>query len=298
MTLWTILKILAALVVTAIVGFTGMLAYHVTKKPLGGSFTELIPEPTSLKQNETQSRRNFAAALETMEIPDIDPSQQSFLKAHELLALGKLPEAREKLTSIFNIFPNSASAATARRIVSEMNIDEIFSAGKMERKQIHTVKSGDSYLAIAAHYGTTIDCMMELNAMTELKNIQPGDEIIVMPLDFRILIEPRRKSVSLWDKGKFICEYPALSMRGVPGTAQRSTVSSKFAGIDNRRVTSHSAEYRTANKILQISSPSLQIRAWDPNQEGEEPVSTILLRPYDMEELTLLTRIGNEVEFR
>jgi len=297
MTFWTILKTLAALVVMAVVGFTGMLAYHVTKKPLGGGFAELIPEPASLKQNETESRRNFATALETMEIPDIDPSQQSFLKAHELLALGKLQEAREKLTTIFNIFPNSASAATARRIVGEMNIDEIFSAGKMERKQIHTVQSGDSYLAIAARYGTTIDCMMELNAMTELKNIQPGDEIIVMPLDFRILIEPRRKSVSLWDKGRFIREYPALSMRGVPRTTQRTTVSSKIAEIDSRRVTSHSVEYRSANKIVQISSPSLQIRAWDPNQE-EEPVSAILLRPYDMEELALLTRIGNEIEFR
>lgn len=297
MTFWTILKTLAALIVLAIVGFTGMLAYHVTKKPLGGAFTKLIPEPTSLKQSEAQSRRNFAVALETMESPDVDPSRQSFLKAHELLALGRLPEAREKLTTIFNIFPNSASAATARCIVGEINIDEIFSAGKSERKQIHTVQSGDSYLAIAARYGTTIDCMMELNAMTELKNIQPGDEIIVMPLDFRILIEAHRKSISLWDKGKFIREYPALSMHGVPHTPQKTTVSSKIAEIDGRRIPSHSVEYRSANKIIEFSSPSLQIRAWDPNQE-EKPASAIVLRPHDMEELALLTRIGNEVEFR
>lgn len=296
MTLGTTLRILAALAVAAVVGFTGMLAYHVTQKPLDGEFSRLIPEPASLKQSETETRRNFVSSIETMDMPEIDPSQQSFLKARDLLALGKIPEAREKLTTIFNVFPNSASAATARRIVGDMNLDEILIPGKTGHTRVHTVQRGDSYLAIAARYGTTIDCIMEINGMTELKNIQPGDEIVVMPLDFRILIEARRKSVSLWDKGRFIREYPALSMRGAPRSPQRSTISSKIAELDSRRVNPQSIEYRAADKILQCSSPSLQIRSWDPDQE--EPLSAILLRPQDMEELALLTRIGNEIEFR
>ena len=32
-----------------------------------------------------------------------------------------------------------------------------------------------------------------------------------MPLDFRLLIEPQRKAVSVWQGGKFIREYPVVT---------------------------------------------------------------------------------------
>lgn len=294
MSFWTLIKIFAGLVVMAVMAFTGALAYHVTVKPLGGVFERLIPNPGSLSPG--QSTADFAKMLDSAEMPDIDPGEKAYQKAHELLALGKLSEAREKLTAIVNVFPTSSSAPIARRIVGEINLDEILSTSHMDGKQIHIVKRGDSYFGIAAKYNTSIDCMMHLNSMMELRGIQPGDEIVVMPLEFRLLIEPRRKSLSLWEGGRFIREYPVLSMSGVPSSAQRTTVSSKTAELDGKRVTSTSKDYRAANKTIQIKKPNLQIRGWDGT--GEKPPGGILLRPHDMEELSLLTRIGNEVEIR
>ncbi len=294
MRLWTLIKILAGLVVMAIMTFTGMLAYHVAVRPLDGIFEQLIPNPGSLTPG--QSTADFAKMLDSAEMPDIDPGEKTYQKAHELLALGKLVEAREKLTAIVNVFPTSSSAPIARRIVGEINLDEILSSSHMDGKQIHIVKRGDSYFGIAAKYNTTIDLMMHLNSMMELRGIQPGDEIMVMPLEFRLLIEPRRKALSLWDGGRFIREYPVLSMSGVPSSAQRSTISAKSAELDGRRVTSLSKDYRNANKSIQIKNPNLQIRGWDGTDE--KPPGGILLRPQDMEEISLLTRIGNEVEIR
>lgn len=294
MRLWTLIKLIAALGVMLVMAFTGMLAYHVAVRPLGGVFAEIIPDPVRIRDGQTDAE--FAKMLESAEMPDIDPGEKTFQKAHELLAMGRLPEAREKLAAIVNIFPTSASAPVARRIVGEMNLDEILSSSHMEGKQIHVVKRGDSFLGIAGKYNTTMDCLMHLNSMMQLRNIQPGDELVVMPLDFRLLIEPRRKTLSIWAGGRFICEYLVLDMGSLTSSVKRTTISSKMAELDGKRVQAQSKDYRAANKIIQIAKPALQIRAWDGDEE--KPANGILLRPQDMEEISLLTRVGNEVEIR
>ena len=251
MSLWTLVKLTAALGVIAVMAFTGMLAYHVAVAPLGGVFASIIPDP--VRMHDGQSDTDFAKMLDSAEMPDIDPGEKAFQKAHELLALGKLAEAREKLTAIVNIFPASASAPVARRIVGEMNLDEILSTSHMEGKQIHVVKRGDSFLGIAAQYNTTIDCMMHLNSMMELRRIQPGDELIVMPLDFRLLIDRAQDDLAVgW---RTIHPRVSGSPHRHPCTAPRSTISSKTAELDGKRVQSHTKT--TAPPTRSSRSPNL-----------------------------------------
>ena len=237
MSVWTVVKGLAALGVLAVMSFTGMLAYHVVVRPLGGVFEKIIPNPTEVAGKQPDS--DFAKMLDSAELPDIDPGEKAFQKAHELLALGKIDEAREKLTAIVNVYPTSSSAPVARRIVGEMNLDEILSTAHMAGKKSHIVKRGNSFLGIAAEYHTTLDCLMHLNGMMELKNIQPGEELIVMPLDFRLLIEPQRKSISVWEGGRFIREYSIVRL-GIPSKLPlgKTKISSKLAELDGRQVRS------------------------------------------------------------
>jgi len=296
MSLWTLVKILAALCVMGVMAFTGMLAWHVAVEPLGGVFERIVPRPSELLTGPTDEE--LVKMLESPEMPDIDPGEKAFQKAHELLALGRLDEAREKLATIVNIYPNSSSALTARRIIGEMNLDEILSTDHMEGKQVHEVKPGDSLLGIAAKHHTTIDCMMHLNSMLELPRLQPGQKMVVMPLDFRLLIEPRRGTVSLWDGGRFIRDYPVLHWGAGSKAARHGKITAKPAEIEGRRVLPQSADYRAAEKVIVIEAPPLQVRAWDDGENEDKPVGTILLRPEDMEELSLLTRVGNEVEIR
>lgn len=294
MSLWTLIKLVAALVVLAIMGFSGMLAYHVAVAPLGGVFERIVPNPVSIVAGTDESE--IVAMLDAEDLPDVDPGEKAFQKAHELLALGRLPEAREKLTTIVNVFPASPSAPLARRIIGEINLDEILANEHMEGKQTHVVKPGDSFLGIVAKRDTNIDMLMHLNSMLELRNLHPGDELIVMPLNFRLLIEPRRKTVSLWDGGRFIREYLALDMEGVPTAAKQTKIEAKLAELDGKRVPPQSKNYRSAHKLIQLANPTVYIRGWDG--VVEKPASGILLRPEDMEELALLTRPGNEVEIR
>ncbi len=295
MSFWTFLKILAALCVLAVMTFTGMLAYHVVVAPLGGIFAKIIPNPSEVVNKQPDT--DFAKMLDSAELPDIDPGEKAFQKAHELLALGKLNEAREKLVSIVNVYPTSPSAPVARRIVGDINLDEIFSLSHMDGKKTHVVKKGNSFFGIAAEHKTNLDMIMHLNGMLELKSIQPGEELIVMPLEFRILIEPQRKALSLWDGGRFIREYNIVYL-GVTGALanQHSPINSKAAEAGGKRVILPSPDYRAAAKIIQFGKPPLQIRGY--TGPAAEAPHGIVLKTEDMEEINLLTRVGNEVEVR
>lgn len=295
MSFWLFIKLCAALLVVAIMTFTGMLAYHITVKPLGGIFEEIIPNPSEIVRDLPDA--DFAKMLDSAELPDIDPGEKAFQKAHELLALGNLAEARERLTTIVNLFPSSSSAPISRRILGEMNLDEILSTSHMDGKTNHIVKRGNTYIGIAAEFQTNIDLILHLNAMMELKSLHPGDELIVMPLNFRILIEPQRKALSLWQGGRFIREYPLLHVSSAATlTKQTTTIGSKLANLDGKNVQSTSEEYRGADKIIQLTKPKIRIVGY-AGPLAEAPHG-IVLAPVDMEEINLLTRTGNEVEFR
>jgi hypothetical protein len=292
----TIVKLLATVVVVVVLGFTAMLAWHVAVEPLGGVFEKFIPEPVG--KGKKQDDSEITRAMESAEVPDIDPAKRPYERARELLAMGQVAEARERLKALINSFPSSASAPMARKILSEMNLDEVLSVRGMDGKQLYRVARGDSYLGIAARHQTTLENMFFLNSMLEMRGLRPGDELLVMPLNFRLLIEPRRSALSVWEEGRFVCEYPMLKVPGTVVQGGRATeVDSKSAETsDGRRVLPGATGYAAATKVIQIKQPALRVQSW--GGEGDEPTGAILLSPADMEELNLLIRKGNVVEFR
>lgn len=294
MKLWILVKIIAGLAVAGVVGFTAMLAYHIVVAPLGGIFEKIIPEAGSVLRVEKEE--DFVKTLEAAEMPDFDPSDRAYQKAHDLIAMGQIPEGREKLMAIVNVFPSSPVAPIARRLVGEMNLDEILSSSYKKGKTEYQVKSGDSYFAIAGRNETSLDMLMHLNGMMELKSLQPGDDLLLMPLNFRILIEPQRKSVSLWDGAKFICEYPIMNMDGVKLGTGKSVIATRRADLDGKSIAPTAKNYRSAAKSIGIKSPPTQIFPFD--ESNESPARGIFLREADIEELFLLTRTGNTVEIR
>jgi hypothetical protein len=294
-----ILKIIAGLTVLTVLSFTALLAYHITVKPItlkpiAKIFDKIIPDADSLIKDS--SEQDFAKNLEAAEMPDYEPGARYFQKAHELLALGIIEEGREKLLAIVNTFPSSPAAPTARRILSMMNLDEILSPSFTIGKSTYTVKRGDSYFAIAARLETSLDIIIHLNRMMELKNLQPGDELTYMPLNYRIVIEPHRKSLSLWQEARFIADYPILEISGTTTSQGKTSISSRTASIDKKTIQPTAPNYRASSKSITLKKPNIQILPY--HESDETPQRGIYLKNSDLEELFLLTRTGNEVEFR
>jgi len=305
MSFWTFIKLIAGAVVVAILGFTGMLAWHVAVEPVGGAMggviERVIPNPGSLAAGVGDEE--FVAMLESADMPDIEPGERAFQRAHEMIALGRIGEAREKLAAIIHIHPTSSAAPAARRILGEMNVDEILSTTHMDDKIEYTVVRGDAPLAITGRHRTTLENLIHLNGLMELGMLRPGDRFILLPLDFRVVITPSRQSLALWRDGRFIREYPIVAIEGVrqpePGVTR---IDSKPASIGGRRVQPMSPEYAGAEKTIQLAN-GLVIRPDDDgdaqdDEEDEARPRGIYLRRVDMEELNLLVRPGNEVEFR
>ncbi|MFC7337088.1 LysM peptidoglycan-binding domain-containing protein [Haloferula chungangensis] len=293
MSLWMLIKIVAGLVVLGVVIFTAMLVKHVRQEPLGGAFSEWVPVNVDAKPL-------VALPEADSDLPEIDPGAKVFEKAREMIAIGDLQGARDKLQTVVSIYPRSKAAGEARRIVGEMNLDELLSAGRMTNKQVYTVKRGDSYLGIAGKFGTSLDMIMHLNGLMDLKSLQPNDELIVMPLNFRVLVEPHKKVLSLWNDGRFVREYLLSAVVGAPTRDLKTKIEGKSGVVGDRRVPPASPSYRGATKLLSIEKVSAVITAM-PESGAESPDELpqgLYLAPADAEELSLLLRPGNEVEFR
>ena len=297
MRLWTLIKLIAGVVVLGVTVFTLMLAWHVQREPLGGIFAQLVPVQFEPKPIENLPQADAS-------LPEIDPGAKVIEKARELIAVGDLASARERLLMVVNIYPRSKSAPEARRIVGEMNLDDLLSAAHMDGKEIHVVRPGESFLGIAAKHKTTLDCIMHLNGLMDLQGLRPGEELVVMPLELRVLIEPARKTLSLWEGGRFIREYPLVSMDlGSQKGGLRTKISSKAGIAGDRRVTPGMKNYRESEKVFALEKSSLQIRSIDPaaevrTREDLSPGPGFHLAVEDAEELALLLRPGNEVEIR
>lgn len=275
-----IIKVLAALVVLAILGATYWLV------------DELRSEAT-VPQLET-------TLADDPEGPAVEPGELAFERARELLATGEFEEARENLEFIAGVYPNSERAEEARRILGELNMDEFLSIDEMDGKELYKVQRGDAFLAIARNHETTLDCIMHLNGLQRLDQLYPGDELVILRLNLNVKIDVPRKRLSLMKEGRLLKAYPLVEARTRPGAAGvvHTTVKGKSGYVDGKSVKLTAEEYREAEKVLLLGVQGLQVRAWQKEEAGEEPRRGFFVKSADMEELAMLLRVGNEVEVR
>jgi LysM repeat protein len=291
MSFWTLVRIVAGLVVMAVVVFTLLMVRHVRHEPLGGIFARLVP--VAFEAGPMTALPEAGADL-----PEVDPGMKVFEKARERIAVGDLAAARDRLRTVVSIYPRSQAAPEARRIVGEMNIDELLSGANMANKQVYKVVRGDSYLGIAAKHDTNLDMIMMLNGLMDLRSLQPGQELVLMPLNLRVLVEPKREALSLWDGGGFVKEYPLLAVVGAPGGDQKTVIAGKSAVRDGKSFGQATEGYRGASKVLTVERMPLVIAAMPEDGDASALARGFYLSPPDMEELALLTRPGNQVEIR
>ena len=238
-------------------------------------------------------------SLESGDLPDVEPGDMAFQRAVELLATGQFPEAEEKLLFIVNFYPTSNAAVEARRIVGELNLDRLLSSDYVEGKERYTAKRGDSYLAIANKFETTLDCIMHLNNLQRTDRLQPGDELLLMPLGLSVRVDIPKERLSLWNSGSFVKSYPILNAKVAEKKNEvvRTKLKNKTGEYGGRSYPPASLQYRDADKILSLASDRLLIREI-PEGPPEEFGRGFFMSEPDMEELSLVLRVGNEVEIR
>jgi hypothetical protein len=130
------------------------------------------------------------------ELPKIDPGAKRFEVAAAQIRAGKYTEGRELLYRMLQQFPDSATCPEAKRIIGEMNFDELFSPENKINKKDYIVQPGDSLALIASKQGSSMDMIVRLNGLMGT-TLQPGDHLTIIPLEFSIVVDLSSKSLTL-----------------------------------------------------------------------------------------------------
>lgn len=235
-------------------------------------------------------------ALEQANSVDLQPGEKVFARARDLLATGNLVDGRKKLTEILNFHPTTRSASEARRILGEMNLDELLDPTNMKNKSLYEVKRGDSFIPIVNRNETSFELLMSLNNLSDFRGLHPGDELLAMPLNFTVVVDLDNKTVELWEDDSFVKAYPIQELDSERKIKTGETSLSGKMGLANGRSYPESrTQYREAEKVLTIDGRTLQIRQ---ESDEEDLGDAAFLRASDMEELAMLVRRGNAVIIR
>jgi len=275
-----IIKVIAAVIVLAVLAATFFLVERLREESAAPQLG-VVPEVPS------------GVAL-------VKPGEIAFDRARELLATGQFKEAREKLEFLVGVYPSSSRASEARRILGELNLDDLLSTEVMKGKVMYKVKSGDNFTRIAQSHDTTLDCIMHMNGLQRMDKLFPGDELVLLPLNFNIKIDIPRKLLSLYREGRLLKSYELLHAKTREGSGElRSKIGQKIGLLASGGSVSpvKFESYRNARKVLILDHRGLQLR--EVTDSDQEEVSRgFFLSGADIEELALLLRVGNEVEVR
>lgn len=206
------------------------------------------------------------AGMKKSDMPRIDPGAKRFDVAVEQIKQGRISEGRELLNKLVDQFPDSATCREAKRIIGEINLDELYSANHKVGKKDYIVQPGDSLALIASRQGTTMDMIIRMNGLMGI-TLQPGDHLTLVALDFSVVVDVSEKTVTLrrivGGKEYFFKEYQAVDLRLPPGMkvpAPEMEIKGKSAVSDGKSVLSTDPRYIDAEKWLPGSRTGVVLR--------------------------------------
>jgi len=273
-----------------------------------------------------QAIQQEIASIKKVDMPRIDPGAKRFEVAVEQIKQGRINEGREALYKMIQQFPDSATCPEARRIIGEINLDELFSTNHKAGKKDYIVQPGDSLALIASKQGTNMDMIVRLNGLMSI-TLQPGDHLTLIPLDFSVDVDVSAKTVTLLrnvgDKRYFFKEYAAVDLRLPPSMKPpvEMEIKGKSAVSDGKSVLSTDPKYVDAEKWLPGSKTGVVLRtvpvkkaipvpqtpAPKAKKAGdnaapevlieEAPETGVFLERPDLEELFALLRNGSKLHF-
>ena len=224
----------------------------------------------------------------------IDVGNRVFLEAMEHMNAGDVVAAHKKLSQLVTTYDDSESYADSRRILGEINMDQLLSDVRTAGKIDYEVVSGDSLNRIASRQKTTVDYIMLVNGLSGL-TLQRGDRLLVSELDFKVTVNLGDKTLRLEKDDKAFKDYPIQLARGVRPTDRK--LESRSAFHDGRAVSVGRDGYIGSEKWLSCGIGVI-IGPYTSETRDDEDLRGIFLDGADMEELYTLLRVGTPVRIR
>ncbi|MCP4846938.1 MAG: LysM peptidoglycan-binding domain-containing protein [Verrucomicrobiaceae bacterium] len=230
----------------------------------------------------------------------IDHGAKTYNDAVTLFSTGALGGGVEKLHELMKFYDDSEFYPEAKRVVGEINVDRLLSKSLTPGKHEYIVKKGDSLLRIAQQKQSTVGYIIHVNARMGA-SLQRGDQLIVSPLNFTILISLGSKTLTLQSEGgNFFKEYPLKRYRFPASCPSQfdTQIQSLIVGSGDTMLPVGSSSYVAAVKELRCLRRGVPLRPVVADSEANKYISGFFLGREDLEELVLLIRPGTKVHVR
>jgi LysM repeat protein len=230
----------------------------------------------------------------------VDHGSHLYEQALSLMRTGELVAGIESLHELIKYYPESNYFEESNRIIGEVNSDHLLSRDSAEEKYEYTVKRGDALRSIAQKHQTTVGYILHVNGRMGSK-LQPGDQLIVRPLHFSVLINIKAKTISLRNaQDKLFKNYELVGSRlpqGCPSSMD-SKVKGLVVGDGSRFIEIGASEYINAPKEIRCERRGVPIRSLTGDQDKDKYATGFFVSDDDIEELALLVRSGSLIYVR
>ncbi|MDB6007579.1 MAG: hypothetical protein JWR15_4566 [Prosthecobacter sp.] len=219
---------------------------------------------TNILLKESQVEQDIAS-MKGKDRPRIDPGVRRFEAAVELIHNGKIEEGLDALYKLRQQFPDSMTCPEAMRIIGEINMDRLYSANSTAGKKDYIVQPGDFLNRIAGKFDTTVDSIIRASGLMSF-NLQPGDHLTIIPMDFHLGVNVSKKQVMLLrkvgEKEYLFKTYEAKDIRLPPGMRLpvEMTLAGKNSIYDGKPVLSTDPNYVDAEKWIAGTKSGVSIR--------------------------------------
>ena len=248
-------------------------------------------------EQELQSQVNELKKLPKIKV---DHGSHLYEQALSLIRAEELLGGIEKLHELIKYYPESKHFNESNRIIGEVNSDHLLSRDSGENKQEYIVRKGDSLRLIAQKNDTTVGYILHVNGRMGSK-LQPGDQLILSPLNFSVLINLKAKTVSLRNTNdKLFKAYELVGSRlpqGCPSSLD-TLAEGLVVGDGARFIENGTTEYVNATKEIRCGRRGIPIRSLTGDDERDKYATGFFVSNQDLEELALLVRSGSPIYVR
>lgn len=247
-----------------------------------------------------QPSANQATAPSPQPAPLTPVGQQELAKAQQLVAEGKLAEARLVLQPVADL---PEAPAAVRDLIGDINTRIVFSPVADSRKTNYTVLAGDTLGKIATRFNCPVMLIKKSNQLTS-DTIRVGQRLRIFQGEFAATVSKSANTLVLTDRGQFFKHYRV-------GTGEHSKTPVGEFRIVNRQ--EHPVWYRGDREIpygdpenilgthwLGLDIPGFGLHGtWDNESVGKQSTAgCIRLTNDDIAELFAMLPLGTPVTIR
>ncbi len=212
-----------------------------------------------IKPSRVEKREKAAAASAPAPTPTPDPGIPEFQRLKSLQASGKIVEARDGWQVWIASNPKSRLLGQAKNQLGNANILLLFQPSANPSILTYTVVKGDSLAKIAGKQHSSAELIQKANQLPGI-NLQIGEQLLIPTLKISLELDRAAKTLTLFDNGVFLKEYPLLSAPSAPKSPTKisSKIIDKMATSGGKRIAFGNKDYPSSNRMIILSqSPAI-----------------------------------------